>query len=57
MRAAVTPTSERFTGDRDILSALLQFSLQAKNQAAAARWARELRQLPDEQQESGNPRS
>jgi tetratricopeptide (TPR) repeat protein len=35
----------RFTGDRDILSALLQFSLQAKDQAAAARWAQELRQL------------
>lgn len=57
MRAAVTQSSERFTGDRDILSTLLQFSLQAKDQAAAAHWAQELRQLQDEQQESGNPRS
>ena len=56
MRAAVTQSSERFIGDREILSARLQFSLQAKDQAAA-RWAQELCQLQDGQQESGNPRS
>jgi predicted CXXCH cytochrome family protein len=41
---------QRFTGDRDILSALLQFSLEAKDQAAAARWAQELRQPQTERQ-------
>jgi Flp pilus assembly protein TadD len=46
---------QRFTGDRDILSSLLQFSLQAKDQAAAARWARELRQLQGEGRENGAP--
>ncbi len=56
-RAVLGQAHERFTGDRDILSALLQFSLQAKDQAAAARWAQELRQLQDNRQEGGDPRS
>jgi predicted CXXCH cytochrome family protein len=44
-RAFLEQAHERFTGDRDILSALVQFSLQAKDQAAAARWAQELHRL------------
>jgi predicted CXXCH cytochrome family protein len=45
---------QRFSGDRDILSALLQYSIEAKDQAAAARWSQELRQLQDEGQSSSD---
>jgi predicted CXXCH cytochrome family protein len=44
-RAVLAQAHERFTGDRDILSALLQFSVQADDQEAAAKWAQALRQL------------
>ncbi len=43
----LTQAQERFTGDRDIISALLQFSLKAKDDAAATHWAQALRQLDD----------
>jgi predicted CXXCH cytochrome family protein len=46
--AVLEQAHERFTGDRAVLSALLQFSLQAGDQAAAARWGQELRQLQDD---------
>jgi predicted CXXCH cytochrome family protein len=36
---------ERFTGDRDILMALVQFSAQSGDRAAAARWAHKLHNL------------
>jgi predicted CXXCH cytochrome family protein len=36
---------QRFTGDRDILTALVQFSAQSGDRAAATRWAEKLRAL------------
>jgi tetratricopeptide (TPR) repeat protein len=44
----------RFTGDRNILSALVEFSRETKDQAAAARWAQELRQLQEGPQPPAN---
>ena len=35
----------RFTGDRDIFTALVQFSAQDGDRAAATRWAEQLRTL------------
>ncbi|MFI5398260.1 MAG: multiheme c-type cytochrome [Candidatus Binatia bacterium] len=54
--AVLKEAHERFSGDRDILSALLQFALQANDQEAATKWAQELRQLQDDGRESGNAR-
>jgi predicted CXXCH cytochrome family protein len=45
---------QHFTGDRDILSALVEFSRETKDQAAAARWAQELRQLQEGPQPPSN---
>jgi predicted CXXCH cytochrome family protein len=44
-RTVLAQAHERFTGDRDIVSALLQFSLQTNDQTAAAQWAQVLHQL------------
>jgi predicted CXXCH cytochrome family protein len=46
-RTVLAQAHERFSGDRDIVSALLQFSLQANDQEAAATWAQALRQLQE----------
>ena len=43
--AVLERAQQRFTGDRDILVALVQFSLQAGDREAAARWAQQLRAL------------
>ena len=43
--AALREAQRRFTGDREILVALVQFSAQAGDKDAAARWAQQLRGL------------
>jgi predicted CXXCH cytochrome family protein len=46
-RAVLAEAQARFPGDRDILAALVQLSLQAGDRGAAARWAKKLRELDD----------
>jgi Flp pilus assembly protein TadD len=46
-RAVLAEAQARFPGDRDILAALVQLSLQAGDRGAAARWAEKLRELDD----------
>jgi Tfp pilus assembly protein PilF len=43
--ARLEQAHRRFTADRDILSALAQFSAQAGDREAAARWVQKLRGL------------
>ena len=46
---------QRFTGDRDILAALVQFSAQAGDRESAARWAQQLRDLDIDSATPGAP--
>jgi tetratricopeptide (TPR) repeat protein len=43
--AVLAKAQQRFTGDRDILGALVELSLQAGDREAAVRWAQKLRAL------------
>jgi Tfp pilus assembly protein PilF len=43
--AVLAQAQQRFTGDRDILTALVQFSAQSGDRAAAMRWAEKLEAL------------
>jgi predicted CXXCH cytochrome family protein len=45
--AVLAKAHRRFTGDRDILGALIELSLQAGDRQAATRWAQKLRDLDD----------
>jgi predicted CXXCH cytochrome family protein len=46
---------QRFTGDRDILAALSQFSAQGGDRAAATRWEQKLRDLDTREQRGAPP--
>lgn len=46
--AVLETAQRRFTGDREILSALVDFSTRAGGQEVAARWAEKLKQLDQE---------
>jgi hypothetical protein len=46
---------QRFTGDRDILAALVQMSAQSGDRAAATRWAQKLHDLQVGEAAPGRP--